>query len=304
MVSSGSRLRSRSSCLLSLVFAMLASVIAVGEARAGTPPSRRIEINVPAFNLYLYEGEELLATYPVAVGRPVSVFPNRTVVSETPAGTFVIATKVVAPTWYPPLWLKRERGWPSDYKVPPGPDNPLGSRWLGIQRPGVSGYGIHGTNDPDSIGRAVTLGCIRLRNEDVEELFDLVKVGTPVSIVQEPAGAGAKVAGAAVEWLPGAGGTVEWLPGEPVTEVVYGEGGAMVSLADLPMPMRRYIRRDQSTGDTGELFVYGRPLPGVEETDGRLLLPLDDLAARFGMSLVWDARRRHAIARPGVAAAP
>lgn len=272
---------------------MLASVIAVGEASAGvppatspgTPPSRRIEINVPAFTLYLYEGEELLATYPVAVGRPVSVFPNRTVVSETPAGTFVIATKVVAPTWYPPLWLKRERGWPSDYKVAPGPYNPLGSRWLGIQRPGVSGYGIHGTNDPDSIGRAVTLGCIRLRNEDAEELYDLVEVGTPVSIVQEPAGAGA----------------VEWLPGEPVTEVVYGDGGAMVSLADLPMPMRRYIRRDQSTGDTGELIVYGRPLPGVEEADGRLLLPLDDLAARFGMSLVWDARRRHAIARPGVA---
>lgn len=294
---------------------MLAAVIGVGEASAGvppatspgTPPSRRIEVNVPAFTLYLYEGEELLAIYPVAVGRPVSVFPNRTVVSETPAGTFVIATKVVAPTWYPPLWLKRERGWPSDYKVAPGPSNPLGSRWLGIQRPGVSGYGIHGTNDPDSIGRAVTLGCIRLRNEDVEELYDLVKVGTPVSIVQEPAGAGAVVAGAGREGdggHPGAGATVEWLPGEPVTEVVYGDGGAMVSLADLPMPMRRYIRRDQSTGDTGELIVYGRPLPGVEEADGRLLLPLDDLAARFGMSLVWDARRRHAIARAGVARPP
>jgi lipoprotein-anchoring transpeptidase ErfK/SrfK len=63
--------------------------------------------------------------------------------------------------------------------VPPGKGNPLGTRWIGISK---KGYGIHGTNSPKSIGRAASLGCIRLRNEDVEELFEMVSVGDAVEL--------------------------------------------------------------------------------------------------------------------------
>jgi lipoprotein-anchoring transpeptidase ErfK/SrfK len=70
--------------------------------------------------------------------------------------------------------------------VPPGKWNPLGTRWLGLSR---KGYGIHGTNAPKSIGKAASHGCIRLRNSDIEELFDLVSVGDAVELVGEPAAA-------------------------------------------------------------------------------------------------------------------
>jgi len=66
--------------------------------------------------------------------------------------------------------------------VAPGPANPLGTRWMGL---GYKGYGIHGTNRPHSIGKAASHGCIRMRNHDVEELFELVQVGDPVDLVTE-----------------------------------------------------------------------------------------------------------------------
>ena len=66
--------------------------------------------------------------------------------------------------------------------VPPGKANPLGTRWLGLSK---KGYGIHGTNAPGSIGRNASHGCIRMRNRDVEELFELVAVGDMVELVGE-----------------------------------------------------------------------------------------------------------------------
>jgi lipoprotein-anchoring transpeptidase ErfK/SrfK len=66
--------------------------------------------------------------------------------------------------------------------VPPGPSNPLGTRWLGLS---VKGFGIHGTNVPQSIGKNASHGCIRMRNSDVEELFELVQVGDAVEIYNE-----------------------------------------------------------------------------------------------------------------------
>ncbi len=86
----------------------------------------------------------------------------------TPVGTFKIVSRLVDPAW---------KG-----VVPPGdPENPLGSRWLGFDLPE---YGIHGTQDPDSIGKPVTKGCVRLTNADAEELFLLLPEGTPVTIVE------------------------------------------------------------------------------------------------------------------------
>src|SRR5689334_15941083 len=125
--------------------------------------SLRIVINVPARRLSLVQGQTLLRAYPVAVGRPWT---------QTPRGHFAILQKAKDPTWAP-------KGRPA---VPPGPNNPLGHRWMRIS---PDGYGIHATNEPASIGQARSHGCIRMSRPDAEDLFDRVTVGTPVDIVYD-----------------------------------------------------------------------------------------------------------------------
>ncbi|MDI3533884.1 MAG: hypothetical protein PWQ82_249 [Thermosediminibacterales bacterium] len=121
-----------------------------------------ILLNIPSLTLKLFENEKLIRTYPVAAGKSIT---------QTPIGEFKINNKIINPYWYP-------KGKPP---VPLGPDNPLGTRWLGLQ----DGYGIHGNNNPNSIGTFVSLGCIRLYNKDIEELFDMVKIGTVVTVTYE-----------------------------------------------------------------------------------------------------------------------
>ncbi len=127
------------------------------------PETLHIVINVPARRLFLVEGSTLVASWPVAVGRPAT---------PTPVGRFQILQMAKDPTWAP-------RGRPS---VPPGPRNPLGNRWMRISE---DGYGIHATNDPKSIGFARSHGCIRMQVADAEALYERVLVGTPVEIVYQ-----------------------------------------------------------------------------------------------------------------------
>jgi hypothetical protein len=117
--------------------------------------------------LYLYNGVRYWHVFAVATGQ--SVYP-------TPLGRFRIIVKWKNPWWYPPNspWARGER------PIPPGPDNPLGSRWMGISAPGV---GIHGTNNESSIGYSVSHGCVRMHVPDAEWLFEHVEIGTPVFIV-------------------------------------------------------------------------------------------------------------------------
>ena len=117
--------------------------------------------------LYLYHGVKMNRIFPVATGQ--SVYP-------TPLGNFQIVVMWRNPWWYPPnsAWAKGEQ------PVPPGPNNPLGTRWMGLSSPGV---GIHGTNNDASIGYSVSHGCIRMHVHDAEWLFNHVVVGTPVFIV-------------------------------------------------------------------------------------------------------------------------
>jgi L,D-transpeptidase ErfK/SrfK len=91
-----------------------------------------------------------------------------------------VIEKSIRPTWFIPPALREKYRVTS---IPPGPDNPLGDYWIGL---GNSGYGIHGTDIPWSVGRLTTLGCIRLYPKDIKHLFNMVKIGTPVKIVYEP----------------------------------------------------------------------------------------------------------------------
>lgn len=122
------------------------------------------------FALMLRDGERLFKLYQVGIGRQ----------NRTPVGTFKVTTKQKEPTWTPPGRI-----------IPYGdPDNVLGTRWLGLTptadtNPDLRGYGIHGTWEPETVGTASSEGCIRMRNEEVNELFDLVPMGTPVRIRNE-----------------------------------------------------------------------------------------------------------------------
>lgn len=97
----------------------------------------------------------------------------------TPLGLFTVQEKRTRPTWYIPPSLRKKYGVTT---MPPGPDNPLGDYWVGIGK----SYGIHGTDIPWSVGRLVTHGCIRLYPEDIDALFKVIRIGTPVRIIYEP----------------------------------------------------------------------------------------------------------------------
>ena len=132
-------------------------------------PGNRIKVWTAPFNivvdksqntLLLKTGDTIFKSYTVATGSN----------NSTPVGTFKIVEKIPNPPWYKPGAV-----------IPAGsPENILGTRWLGLTK---EGYGIHGTTDPKSLGTQVTAGCIRMANQDVEELYSIVPVGVEVTIV-------------------------------------------------------------------------------------------------------------------------
>jgi hypothetical protein len=121
---------------------------------------RVIVVSLEDRRLALLEDGKVVKTYPVAVGKSST---------PSPAGTFTIERRVMNPTYSHHGRI-----------VPPGPNNPVGSRWMGLS---IKGYGIHGTNVPSSIGKAASHGCIRMGKADVEDLYSRVAVGDEVELV-------------------------------------------------------------------------------------------------------------------------
>jgi lipoprotein-anchoring transpeptidase ErfK/SrfK len=118
--------------------------------------------------LRLYRGTRLVRTFRVATGQ--AIYP-------TPAGIWHIVDMQRNPWWYPPTYDEWAKGLKP---VPPGPSNPLGTRWMGLNAPGV---GIHGTDAPASIGYSASHGCIRMQVPEAEWLFEHVRIGAPVVIL-------------------------------------------------------------------------------------------------------------------------
>jgi hypothetical protein len=142
-------------------FAIL--MAAASEMAAESFPTRRLIVNIPARKIALVENDRVVKIYSVAVGKRST---------PSPSGTFHIASHVVNPTY-------SHEG----KVIGPGPANPVGTRWMSL---GYKGYGLHGTNHPESIGHAASHGCIRMRNQDVEQLFERVRVGDEVDLVENP----------------------------------------------------------------------------------------------------------------------
>lgn len=137
-------------------------LLLAGSAMAQTEPKRLIIVSILDRKLALIEDGEVKKIYPVAVGK---------VNTPSPAGEFEIVNRLDNPTYYHPGTV-----------IGPGPENPLGTRWIGLNQ---KGYGIHGTNAPRSIGKAASHGCVRMAKRDLEELFQIVKVGDKVEIHAE-----------------------------------------------------------------------------------------------------------------------
>ncbi len=141
--------------------AVAAMVLAV-QAMAQEAPKRVIVVSLEDRKLALVEDGQVQKVYSVAVGKPST---------PSPVGTFTIERRAANPTY-------RHNG----KTVLPGPGNPVGTRWMGLS---VHGYGIHGTNEPNSIGKAASHGCIRMAKADLEEFYESVAVGDTVELVGE-----------------------------------------------------------------------------------------------------------------------
>jgi len=126
----------------------------------------RVVVKLKQRRVYLYQGDRVLATYPIAIGKRGW---------ETPTGSFRVLSKEKSPVF---------KSFRTGALIYPGADNPLGVRWIGIWTDGKTQLGFHGTNQEELLGQAVYHGCIRMRNRDVTAMFEQVSLGT--TVVVEP----------------------------------------------------------------------------------------------------------------------
>jgi lipoprotein-anchoring transpeptidase ErfK/SrfK len=124
----------------------------------------RLVLKLKERKVHIYQGDTIIASYPVAVGKKGW---------ETPKGNFEVIQLIKNPIWQNP--------WNNNI-VPAGPKNPLGERWIGFWTDGKNQIGFHGTAAEHLLGQAVSHGCVRMRNKDIKEMFEKVEMGTPVIV--------------------------------------------------------------------------------------------------------------------------
>lgn len=124
----------------------------------------RLELRLGERKVYVFRNDEVIASYPVAIGRTGW---------ETPTGNFAVRDMIENPGW---------ENFRTGEVMPPGGDNPLGVRWISFWTDGVNEIGFHGTTNEELIGQAVSHGCVRMRNQDVTALYSKVAIGTPVVV--------------------------------------------------------------------------------------------------------------------------
>lgn len=133
-------------------------------ARSPQAVQSRLLVDLSDRSVTLFRRGKAIAEYPIAVGQEGW---------ETPTGTFTVEDKHPDPEWEHPI---------TGEVVPAGADNPLGSRWIGFWTDGLNQIGFHGTNQAELIGLAVSHGCIRMMNADIEEMYEQVEMGTTVVV--------------------------------------------------------------------------------------------------------------------------
>ncbi|MFM7425419.1 MAG: L,D-transpeptidase [Elainella sp.] len=129
------------------------------------PSLVRLVIKLSDRRVYVYSRDQVKTSFPVAIGREGW---------ETPVGSHQVISMQPDPIWQHPF---------TGELVPPGRDNPLGSRWIGFWTNGTNVIGFHGTPNPESVGHPASHGCVRMYNQDVVQLFEMVRPGTPVEVI-------------------------------------------------------------------------------------------------------------------------
>lgn len=254
---------------------------AKAEAPAKVELADRLVINLAARSIAAVRDNKKVALYPIGPGK---------VSTPTPTGYYKVIDKEVNPTWTDPG---------SATSIPSGPDNPLGYRWIGIG----GNYGIHGTNHPDSVGHYVSNGCIRMHEEDVEKIYDMVEVGTPVDITYNRI-------------------VVEKTPDDQIAYYIYpdGYGWQNVTAADVNKWLAGYGVADFVTDADVEqkiqasdgnptyvakvypLYVNDQKLTGKAVVQGDITyLPAVDLAEAAKVSLGWKPEEKVLVSSYGQA---
>ena len=255
---------------------------AKAEAPAKVELADKLVINLAARSIAAIRDNQKVALYPVGPGK---------VSTPTPTGYYKVIDKEVNPTWTDPG--------DASASIPSGPSNPLGYRWIGIG----GNYGIHGTNRPESIGHYVSNGCIRMHEEDVEKIYDMVEVGTPVEITYNRI-------------------VVEKTPDDQIAYYIYpdGYGWQNVTTADVNKWLAGYGVSDFVTDADVEqkiqasdgnptyvarvypLYVNGQKLKGKAVVqDDITYLPAVDLAEAAKVSLGWKPEEKVLVSSYGQA---
>lgn len=255
---------------------------AKAEAPAKVELADKIVINLAARSLAAIRGNQKVALYPIGPGKTST---------PTPTGYYKVIDKEVNPTWTDPG--------DASASIPSGPSNPLGYRWIGIG----GNYGIHGTNHPDSVGHYVSNGCIRMHEEDVEKIYDMVEVGTPVEITYNRI-------------------VVEKTPDDQIAYYIYpdGYGWQNVTAADVDKWLAGYgvadfvndadVEQKIAASDGNPtyvakvypLYVNGQKLKGKAVVqDGITYLPAVELAEADKISLGWKPEEKVLVSTYGQA---
>jgi len=248
-----------------------------------------IVVNKGTNQLALYEDEFLVEVFPVATGYQPDF---------TPEGTWKMVLKTVYPSWRHP------KGGPL---IPGGvPENPLGPRWLGLDALGTGGsnYGIHGNNNPSSIGTYASSGCIRMYNKDIVWVYDRVPVGTPVKIIntKDNLAAGIKYPtvlsnGTVISFPEHTGpvynGEMTYLPARAVAEAL---GFRLTWLEEKDSLLMADADREIEIFSTApRVLVNGKPFVpehGPAFVGGRLYLPLSYFERYLGAKVTPDSENK------------
>lgn len=233
-------------------------------------------INLPELMEYRIENGKVVAWYPISIGRVTSRW-------HTPVGNLRVVSREVNPTWDRPSWA-------GGGKVPPGPRNPLGDRWIGLDRPG---YGLHGTNDPTSIGRFVSHGCIRHYPADIHALYDHTSIGMPVIITYQTVTVGVDGGMVYMAVLPDIYGRGTNAPGNARKQLArYGLDGVLTG-----PELEQWLAQTDGIahpmlGSNTKVFVNLIPLNtpiGPTNKQGITYLPIRPLATALDAQVAWDA---------------
>lgn len=230
----------------------------------------KISINLAARSLAVLKGTEKIRLYPIGPGKAST---------PTPTGYYKVLSKDVNPTWTDPG---------TGYSIPSGESNPLGYRWMQFQ----GNYGIHGTNIPDSVGHYVSNGCIRMHEEDVEALFDLVEVGTPIEITYNRVVVEKAPDDTVVYYIYPDGYGWQNLSVADVSKWLTGYGvGNFVSEADIEAKIAASDGNPTYIAKVYPLYVNGMKLKNKAVIqNGVTYLPAIDLADAVKVNLGWDEK--------------